>query len=141
MQFLGAGDPGRSLQGKQREVLVATFVGEPLDWLQQRLQHLDAASKPLLDLQREETNPFRAALRVYTDMLTKPFQETHFAMLARAFAPGRTPEERAEVSALVRPAGANLVTHLHWRFAVPLSMWPYTLVRLVDHGLSAAARA
>ena len=35
VQFLGAGDPGRSLQGKQQEVLVATFVGEPLEWLQQ----------------------------------------------------------------------------------------------------------
>ena len=45
------------------------------------------------------------------------------------------------MSALVRSAGVKIVTHLHWRFVVPLSTWPYTLVRVVDRGLSAAARA
>ena len=101
----------------------------------------DAAPKPLHDLQREETNPRRAALRVCTDMLTKPFQETHFSNLARAFAPGRTPEERAEVSALVRSAGVNIVTHVCWRFAAPLAAWQCNLVRVGDPGLSAAVRA
>ena len=54
-------------------------ASEPLDWLWQRLQHLDASASPLLDIQDVRTSPFHVALKRWTTLLTSPPESSGFA--------------------------------------------------------------
>ncbi len=55
---------------RRSAALQLCFVAEPLDWLWQRIQHLDEASSPLWDLRGEATSPFAGALKMWADIMT-----------------------------------------------------------------------
>ena len=122
---------------REMEILLMAFSAEPIDWLWQRLQHLDAASKPLFTLQRPELNPFHQTMSLYVEMLTRPFASTSLRALHRHFSQSHVAEPRCLLSARTRGIIGSILAQLYWRLVLPFAAWPFPLVTLVDAAASA----
>ena len=117
---------------RSRAAIVVCFTSEPIDWLWQRLQHLDASGKPLLTLRSQQLNPFHRVMVLLTAFLTEPFTGTSLRCLFHHFSHGSSRAELRDLSAMVRRSLVSMLGQLYWRLVMVFSTWPYTLAVFCD---------
>ena len=121
---------------RTRPILQVSFVAEPVDWLWQRLQHLDDNSQSLIDACSQKRSPFIAAARRSSDMLLQPEDESALAPLLLHALYGTTAAEQDSFRSELRTMIASVVTQLYWRFILMFKCWPFPLVCLADQSLT-----
>lgn len=122
------------------KALQISFIGEPLDWLWQRIQHLDEQAAPFLQLQRLETNPFVVTLKSYTNLLLTPYNQNDLRALFR-HATHLQPQDIVDsLISDVRKLALTQAAQVHWRLADVYDSWPYHFAKLSDPCWSEADR-
>jgi hypothetical protein len=117
----------KTLSSKQRSqnMILVSWIAEPLDHLMQRCQYLSERRDALFHVVNENTSPFAEAARAFVKMLKYPVVE----------GPLRTPlwwiGPSVEVSVRCRSLILDMASQVWWRF-LNYETWPYKLVKIVD---------
>jgi hypothetical protein len=106
-------------------------VTEPVDWLNQRIQHLDSTPRPLMTLSSPAMNPFHQTFVQLSRLITEPFEQTPLRCLLHHYA-NEPSASRVEMLRSIIVSVSCMIGQLYWRLILPLSTWPFPLVVLAD---------
>jgi hypothetical protein len=126
---------------RARQGLLANFVLEPLDWLWQRLQHLDEQSKPLFEITTPSRSPFIAVEKRLSAFLQCSFAETSLTAVWNHYSYERTEADNQELTSEIVNMVLKVVAQVRWRFTMFFEAWPFPLVRLCDPAVPESEKA
>ena len=120
-----------------QQMMVDSCVGEPIDWLWARLQHLDEQSGGLFDIQRASTSPFVECQKQLTDMMVMEVRGSPLQCVVGHFT-GCDPDFDWEgLYDGIRLSTLSTGAYVYWRLVCVLDDWPFTLLVLVHRCSSA----